>query len=164
MGTRAVGLGHAFPPVIEAVADELRRGCNFTRPSPLEVSCAEEFLSLIDSAEMVKFCKNGSDATSAAMKLSRAYTGRDMIAFCVDHPFFSVDDWFIGTTPMGAGVPKATTDLVATFHYNDIASAEAMFAAHPGRIAGVILEAARIEEPRDDFLHALQRLCHANGA
>lgn len=164
MGNRAVGLGHAFPPVVEAASQELARGCNFTRPSPLEVTCAEEFLSLVDGADMVKFCKNGSDATSAAMRLARAYTGRDMIAYCADHPFFSVDDWFIGTTPMGAGVPKATTDLVATFRYNDIASVEAMFSAHPGCIAALILEAARVEEPEDGFLEKLQRLCHANGA
>ena len=111
MGNRAVGLGHAYGPVVEAAMAELTRGCNFTRPSPLEVACAEEFLALIEGAEMVKFCKNGSDATSAAVRLSRAYTGRDKIAYCADHPFFSVDDWFIGTTPMGAGAPKAVTDL-----------------------------------------------------
>lgn len=164
MGNRAVGLGHAHAPVVQAVVDELARGVNFTRPSHIEVEAAEEFLELIGGAEMVKFCKNGSDATSAAMKLARAYTSRDKIAFCADHPFFSVDDWFIGTTPMGAGVPKAITDLSVTFRYNDIASVEAMFAAHSGEIAGLILEAARIEEPRADFLHAVQRLCHSHGA
>ena len=61
---------------------------------------------MIVGAEMVKFSKNGSDATSAAVKLSRAYTGRDMVAFCADHPFFSVDDWFIGTTAINAGIPE----------------------------------------------------------
>jgi glutamate-1-semialdehyde 2,1-aminomutase len=164
MGNRAVGLGHAYAPVVQAAMKEMQRGCNFTRPSPIEVSAAEEFLALVEGAEMVKFCKNGSDATSAAMKLARAYTGRDTIAFCADHPFFSVGDWFIGTTPMGAGVPKAITDLSVTFRFNDISSAEAMFAAHPDEIAGVMLEAARIEEPLDGFLHALQRLCAENGA
>jgi glutamate-1-semialdehyde 2,1-aminomutase len=164
MGNRAVGLGHAYAPVVEAAIQEMGRGCNFTRPSPMEVTCAQEFLALIKGAEMVKFCKNGSDATSAAVKLSRAYTGRDKIAYCADHPFFSVDDWFIGTTPMGTGAPKAVTDLTLTFRYNDIASVEALFAAHPGQIACLILEAARTDEPAGDFLHAVQRLCHANGA
>ncbi len=164
MGNRAVVLGHAYPAVVEAAMAELQRGCNFSRPSPLEVTCAEEFLGLIEGAEMVKFCKNGSDATSAAVKLARAYTGREKVAYCADHPFFSVDDWFIGTTPMGAGCPKAITDLTVTFRYNDIASLEALFAAHPGEIAAVILEPVRTDEPKDDFLHAAQRLCHANGA
>jgi glutamate-1-semialdehyde 2,1-aminomutase len=164
MGNRAVGLGHAYAPVIEAAMAEMRNGCNFTRPSPIEVTAAAELLALVEGAEMVKFCKNGSDATSAAMKLARAYTGRDKIAFCADQPFFSVDDWFIGTTPMGAGVPKAVADLSVGFRYNDIASVEAMFAAHPGEIAGVMLEAARIEEPQNNFLHEVQRLCREHGA
>jgi len=162
MGNRAVGLGHAFAPVVEAAMEAMRFGCNFTRPSPLEVSCAEDFLSLID-AEMVKFCKNGSDATSAAMKLSRAYTEREKIAFCADHPFFSVDDWFIGTTAMGAGAPKAVTDLSLTFRYNDIESLKALFAANPDQIAAVILEPARTDDPQNNFLSEAQRLCHENG-
>lgn len=164
MGNRAVTLGHAFPAVVKAAAAELTRGCNFTRPSPIEITCAEELLGLIDGAEMVKFCKDGSDATTGAVKLARAYTGRDMVAFCGDHPFFAVDDWFIGTTPMGAGAPEAVRQLSVTFHYNDMASVRAMFNAHPGQIAAVILEPARLDEPQDDFLHELQRCCHDNGA
>jgi len=164
MGNRAVGLGHAYAPIIEAVQAELGRGCNFTRPTPIEVECAETFLSLVTGAEMVKFCKDGSDATSAAMKLSRAYTGRDMIACCGDHPFFSTDDWFIGTTAMNAGIPGQVKALTATFKYNDLQSVQAMFEKHPGRIAAVILEAARLEEPADGFLHKLRDVCHANGA
>jgi glutamate-1-semialdehyde 2,1-aminomutase len=164
MGNRAVGLGHAYPPVLQAVQQELSRGSNFTRPSPIEVACAEQFLALIDGAEMVKFCKDGSDATSAAVRLARAYTGRDLIACCADHPFFSTDDWFIGTTPMSAGIPETVRQLTVTFRYNDCASAEALFYQYPGRIAAFILEPARTEEPQDGYLQALQRLCHANGA
>jgi len=164
MGNRAVGLGHAYPSVVKAAMEDLSRGCNFTRPSPLEVECAEQFLALIGTADMVKFCKNGSDATSAAVKLARAYTDRDLVAYCGDHPFFSVDDWFIGPTPMGAGVPEAINNLSVTFRYNDLASARALFAKNPGRIACCILEAARTEDPKDNFLHELKRLCHANGA
>lgn len=164
MGNRAVGLGHAYPPVVEAVRAELGRGCNFTRPARIELDCAETFLSLVRGAEMVKFCKDGSDATSAAMRLARAYTGRDLIAICGDHPFFSTDDWFIGTTPMNAGVPQAIRDLTLTFRYDDLGSVEALFAAHPGRIAAVILEPSRGEDPRDRFLHRLQALCRREGA
>jgi glutamate-1-semialdehyde 2,1-aminomutase len=164
MGNRAVTLGHAFSPVIDAVRAELDRGCNFTRPSPIEVACAEKFLSLIGGAEMVKFCKDGSDATSGAIRLARAWTGRDHIALCADHPFFSVDDWFIGTTEMGAGVPTATRQLSLSFRYNDLESARKLFLTYPGTIAAVILEPSRTEDPTQNFLHDLRQLCHDHGA
>ncbi|MGH6944335.1 MAG: glutamate-1-semialdehyde 2,1-aminomutase [Geminicoccaceae bacterium] len=164
MGNRAVGLGHAYPAVVQAVQRELLRGSNFTRPSPMEVACAEQFLALIDGAEMVRFCKDGSDATSGAVRLARAHTGRDLIACCADHPFFSTDDWFIGTTPMNAGIPETIRQLTVTFRYGDLAGTEALFDRHPGRIAALILEAARTEDPKDGYLQALQHLCHAHGA
>lgn len=164
MGLRAVTLGHAYPPVVEAVYKQMFLGSNFTRPAPIEVECAEELLSLIEGADMVKFAKNGSDVTTAAVKLARAYTGRDLIAVCADHPFFSVDDWFIGSTAMAAGVPRAIRNLTLKFQYNNIASLEALFAAYPGQIAGVILEPEAMEAPRNNFLHKVQELCHKNGA
>ena len=110
MGLRAVTLGHARPEYQCGRAKQMALGANFTRPAVLELECAEEFASLIPSAEMVKFAKNGSDVTTAAVKLARAYTGRDMIAVCADHPFFSTDDWFIGSTPMSAGIPDSIRD------------------------------------------------------
>lgn len=164
MGNRAVGLGHAYPPVVRAVRDALQDGCNFTRPSAIEVECAESFLELIDSADMVKFCKDGSDATSGAVRLARAYTGRDMVACCADHPFFSTDDWFIGTTKMNAGIPASVSALTATFRYNDIASVQAVFDDYPGRIAAIILEPAKADEPQDNFLREARRIAHENGA
>ena len=77
-------------------------------------------LEVIDGADMVKFAKNGSDVTTAAVKLARAYTGRDLVAVCGDQPFFSIDDWFIGTTELNAGVPKAITEMTVKFRYNDL--------------------------------------------
>ena len=124
MGNRAVGLGHAYPEVIRAAREELENGSNFTRPAPIEVAAAEQFLELITGAEMVKFCKDGSDATSGAVRLARAYTGRDLIGYCADHPFFSTDDWFIGTTPVNAGVPEAIQRLSLPFQYGDLDSAK----------------------------------------
>ncbi len=164
MGLRAVALGHAFDRVNEAVFRQMKLGSNFTRPATIELECAEELLRLIPGAEMVKFGKNGSDVTNAAVKLARAYTGRDLVAICAEHPFFSVDDWFIGTTPMNAGIPQAVRDLTVQFHYNDVASVEALFASHPGKIACLIMEAEKDQEPRDGFLHRVQDLCRANGA
>ena len=164
MGLRAVALGHAFPSVTEAVAKELENGSNFSRPSPLEVECAELFLECVTNAEMVKFAKNGSDATTAAVKLARAYTGRDLVAICADQPFFSTDDWFIGSTRMPAGVPQAIRQLTVKFGFNDIQSLESVFAAHPEQIACVFLEAETAVAPRDGFLEAVREICDRHGA
>ena len=163
-GNRAVTLGHAFPSVVEAVKEELSRGVNFTRPSAIEVEAAEKFMSVVGVGEMVKFSKDGSDATSAAVKLARAYTGRDLIAICGDQPFFSVDDWFIGSTAIYGGIPEAIRNLTVKFRYNDIESVKALLAKYPGKIAGFILEAERIDPPRDNFLQELQRLVREAGA
>ena len=164
MGNRAVGLGHAWPEVVAAARECMTHGTNFTRPAAIEVECAEQFLELIDGAEMVKFCKDGSDATSGAMRLARAWTGRDLIAICSDHPFFSTDDWFIGTTPVDAGIPEAVKRLTLGFRYNDIGSVRRLFEEHPGQIAALILEPSRGEDPAGGFLHEVRRLCTENGA
>ncbi|TGS82668.1 glutamate-1-semialdehyde 2,1-aminomutase [Mesorhizobium sp. M3A.F.Ca.ET.174.01.1.1] len=163
MGNRSVGLGHAYPSVLRAAEKAIRGGCNFTRPARIEVDCAETFLELI-GAQMVKFCKDGSDATSGAVRLARAYTGRDLVACCADHPFFSTDDWFIGTTPMNAGIPEAVRNLTVTFRYNDVASVKELFDRYPGRLAALIMEPSRGDDPTDGFLHKVQRLCRDNGA
>ncbi|MEJ2868895.1 glutamate-1-semialdehyde 2,1-aminomutase [Actinomycetospora sp. OC33-EN08] len=164
MGLRAVTLGHAYAPVLEAVHGVLDRGISFTRPSTLEVDAAEDFLGTVAGAEMVKFAKNGSDATTAALRLARAATGRDLVAVA-DQPFFSVDDWFIGTTGMHAGIPAATRDATLRFAYNDVDSLRALFAAHPGRIAAVFMEAATgMVAPAPGFLQAVRDLCTAEGA
>lgn len=164
MGNRAVGLGHAWPAVVEAARDALGLGSNFTRPHRIEVEAAEALVELVPAAEMVKFCKDGSDATSGAVRLARAYTGRDLVAICADHPFFSVDDWFIGTTPVNAGIPQAVRELTVGFRYNDLDSVRALFAAHPGRIALVLLEASRGPDPAPGFLEGLRQIAHDDGA
>jgi glutamate-1-semialdehyde 2,1-aminomutase len=163
MGLRAVTLGHAFDPVVAAVAEEITRGSNFTRPSVIELEYAEMLCEIIPGAEMVKFAKDGSDTLDAAVRLARAHTGRDKIAICGDQPFFSTSDWFIGTTEMNAGIPEWVRSQTVKFKYNDVASVRAMFDQHPGQISCAVLEAARIEEPRDGFLQELQKLCRANG-
>ncbi|KAB2916098.1 MAG: glutamate-1-semialdehyde 2,1-aminomutase [Hyphomicrobiaceae bacterium] len=164
MGNRAVGLGHAYPAVVDAVMRELAKGCNFTRPAGIEVECAEQLLRMIDGAEMVKFCKDGSTVTTEALRLARAATGRDLVACCGDHPFFATHDWFIATTPMNAGIPQAVRQLTLTFKYNDVGSIRALFEQHPGAIAALILEPAKYADPDAGFLHEVRRLCHENGA
>jgi len=163
-GLRAVTLGHGYPAVVEAAAREMARGLNFVRPSPLEARCAEALLEWVPGAEMVKFAKNGSDVTTAAVKLARAYTDRDLVAICLDQPFFSTDDWFIGTTPMSAGIPDAIRDLTVGFHFNDLDSVDELFARFPGRIACCVLEAATATEPAPGFLEGLRERCTRHGA
>ncbi|MGH7288328.1 MAG: glutamate-1-semialdehyde 2,1-aminomutase, partial [Myxococcota bacterium] len=164
MGLRSVTLGHGYAPVVQAAARAMALGTNFTRPSPLEVELAERMVDLIDAAEMAKFAKNGSDATTAAVKLARAFTGRDKLLFCRSHPFFSTDDWFIGATPMRAGIPHCVSELSIGFDYNDSDGLEALFARHAGEIACVILEPASVEEPREGFLQAVRSLCDRHGS
>jgi glutamate-1-semialdehyde 2,1-aminomutase len=164
MGLRSVTLGHAYEPVVEAAYKQMLLGINFTRPAPIESECAEKLLNLIEGAEMVKFAKNGSDVTTAALKLARAYTGRDLVAICGDHPFFSTDDWFIGSTAMSAGIPVATQNSTIKFKYNDLTSVQALFDLYPEQIACLFMETETAEAPTNNFLHELKQLCHANGA
>lgn len=164
MGLRAVTLGHAYKPVIDAAFRAAMLGQNFVRPSDLEVAAAEDLLSLIDGSQMVKFGKNGSDVTSAALRLARAYTGRDLVAICADHAFFSIDDWFIGSTAMNAGIPEAVKKLTVKFRYNDIESLRSLFVRHPNQIACVMMEAATAIEPAEGYLQKVQELCHQHGA
>jgi glutamate-1-semialdehyde 2,1-aminomutase len=164
MGLRSVTLGHAYQPVVEAAYQAMKMGINFNRPSSIEVECAEKLLSFIEGADMVKFAKNGSDVTTAAVKLARAYTGRDLVAICVDHPFYSVDDWFIGTTDMSAGIPQVVKDLTVKFHYNEIEEIKALFEKYPNQIACLFMEVERLEPPKQGYLQQVKELCHANGA
>lgn len=164
MGLRSVTLGHNFEPVVAAAYKQMLKGNNFGRPSQIELECADTFLGMFENAEMVKFGKNGSDAINGALKIARAYTGRDMVGICADHPFFSVDDWFIVTTPMNSGIPKLMQELTARFYYNDLESIEKMFAQYPGKIACLILEPEKYDPPKSDFLSKAKEICHKNGA
>src|SRR5271156_5587002 len=164
MGLRAVTLGHVFDPVVEAAYKQMRLGVNFSRPAKIELDLAEAMLEIVDGAEMVKFAKNGSDVTTAAVKLARAYTGRNLIAICGDQPFFSTDDWFIGSTEMNAGIPQAVIDMTLKFPYNDLSRLRDLFEQHPGQIACVLLEAEAITPPAPGYLKAVKELCEKQGA
>jgi glutamate-1-semialdehyde 2,1-aminomutase len=160
-GLRAVSLGHAHPRVTEAVRAQLELGSNFVRPAAIELEAAAKFLATVPTAEMVKFAKNGSDVTTAAVRLARAATGRPLVALCRDQPFFSTDDWFIGTTGMPAGIPAATTDLTVTFPYGDLDALAEVVAG--GQVACVILEAATQTDPPPGYLQRLRELCTRHG-
>jgi glutamate-1-semialdehyde 2,1-aminomutase len=162
-GLRSVTLGHAYPSVIRAASEALERGANFLRPSMFELECAEQLLGLVTRADMVKFTKDGSTATTGALKLARAFTGRDLVALCEGH-FFSYDDWFMTTTDADAGIPRAIAELTLTFRYNDLNSLERLFAEHPEEIACVFLEPERTEPPAPGYLSDVASLCRSHGA
>ncbi len=164
MALRAVTIGYAEPEIDEAAIAEIRNGNNLTRPSLVELEAAEVLTGLIESTDMVKFTKNGSTSVSAAVKLARAFTGRELVVRCADHPFFSYDDWFIGSTPIQRGIPDAVIARTKTFVFGDIASLEAAFAQYPDQIACVVMEPATTEPPAEGYLAAVQALCHKYGA
>ena len=163
MALRAVNIGYAEDEIDAAAIEQIKNGNNLTRPSMIELEAAELLVDLIDSVDMVKFTKNGSTAVSAAVKLARAYTGRELVARCAEHPFFSYDDWFIASTPVTRGIPQETIEKTKTFGYNDIASLEALIAQHPGQFACVVMEPSATEDPKAGFLQGVQALCRLHG-
>ena len=162
-GLRAVALGHGRREVVAAAQRELERGTNFVRPSIVELEAAEAFLGTVRGAEMVKFAKNGSDVTTAAVRLARAVTGRPLVAVCSDQPFFSTDDWFIGVTAMAAGIPDAISELTLAFPYGDLAATEQLLQRYDGQIAALILEPTTQHDPPEKYLPALVELAHRYG-
>ncbi len=154
-------LGHKDPDVDAAVRAQLDKGTVFSLPHRLEVEVAELMRATVPCAEMVRFGKNGSDVTAAAVRIARAFTGRDLVACCGYHGW---QDWYIGTTTRAAGIPQGVRDNTKTFEYNDPASLERLFAENPGKIACVILEPIGVVEPKPGFLKAVAEITRKNGA
>ncbi len=164
MGLTSVSLGHAYEPVLEKVVKEMYKGANFQRPSYLEYEMAEKFLDLVPQHDMIKFAKNGSTATTAAVKLARAYTGRKLVAFPYDHPFYSYDDWFIGSTQCNKGVPEEIQQLSVTYKADDLKSLNELFDKYPGQIACVISEPEKDNSLSENYLSDAISLTHKHGA
>lgn len=178
MALRAITLGYADPRVNAAAVAEIENGVNLTRASMVELEAAERVCDLIPSAEMVKFAKNGSNVTTAAVKIARAYTRRRFVCVPRQHPFFSFDDWFIGTTAIQRGVDAVQASSTLVFDYNDVASLTRLFEEHPGDIAAVLMEPATHIVPQGSgdsetwprgaheagFLAQVRDLCTREGA
>ncbi len=160
LGLMPIILGYCDPDVDEAIRTQLNNGIIFSLPSDLEVQLSEKLIELIPCAEMVRFGKNGSDATSAAIRLARAYTGRDRIAVSGYHGWH---DWYIGTTVRNLGVPKVVQDLSSKFIFNDLDSLECLFKTDPTGFAAVVLEPTGVCEPEDGFLESVRELCDQYG-
>ena len=182
MGLRSVNIGYAEPAIDRAAFFGIKSGNNLTRPSSIELKAAKLFTSIIKSAEMVKFGKNGSVSVTAAIKLARAYTGKKIILRCYNHPFFSFDDWFIGSTIINRGIPQEIKSLTDVFYYNNIESLKKKIKQYKNNIACVVIEPAADECPKIDqeiyccglekcnrnyknknhFLKEVQTLCNDN--
>jgi glutamate-1-semialdehyde 2,1-aminomutase len=156
----AIILGYCDQDVNKAVKEQLDKGTIFSLPSPVELEVSQLLVDIIPCAEMVRFGKNASDATTASIRLSRAKTGRDKVAVCGYHGWH---DWYIGTTTRSAGVPESVTKLTDSFTYNDISSLAALFEKNKNQYAAVILEPMNAQWPQDDFLENVQALCKKNG-
>jgi len=157
----AITLGYNDPDVTAAVSKQLLSGVTFSLSHPLEVQVAKEIIAMVPSAEMVRFGKNGSDATTGAIRLARAYTGREHVAVCGYHGWH---DWYIGTTARNLGVPETTQKLSHTFSYNDLDSLKKIFLTYPGQIAAVIMEPMSAEFPLPGFLEKVKETTHKEGA
>lgn len=157
----AVTLGHGDPDVTRAVCDQLEDGVIFSLPHPLETEVAERIIDMVPCADMVRFGKNGSDATAGAIRVARAFTERDRVAVCGYHGW---QDWYIGSTARNRGVPKATQALTHIFTYNDLASLERLLVKHRNEFAAVILEPMNVTDPAPGFLQGVKDLTCRHGA
>lgn len=160
----AISLGHAYEPVLKAVRAQLELGAAFQRPAAIELELARDFLAAVPGADRIKFAKNGSTVTTAAVKLARAYTGRDLVAFPGNHSFYSYDDWFIGTTLCNNGTSLAVRELSLIYDSTQPETLEALFLRHPGKIACVITEPEEVI-PRDpSALRQVAEIARRHGA
>lgn len=157
----AVTLGYGDNKVEKAVKKQLKMGVSLSLPTKLEAEVSELITQLVPAAEMVRFSKNGSDATSAAIRLARSYTGRDHIIVCGYHGW---QDWYIGSTSRNSGVPKAVSGLTHSFEYNNIDSLKEKITLLDGNLAAVILEPMNSTYPKIGFLESVKDLTHKAGA
>jgi glutamate-1-semialdehyde aminotransferase len=154
-------LGHNHPGVNNAVKEQLDNGIAFSLPTEAELRLAQRLIDWFPYAERVRFGKNGSDATSGAVRAARAFTGRDIVLCCGYHGW---QDWFIGTTTRNAGVPQGIRDLTKPFPYNDIPALSNLLHQHDGDVAAIIMEPMGIVEPEGGYLQAVRALASEHGA
>ncbi len=157
MGVGPLSLGYSYGPVNDAVKRQLEDGITFSLMHPLEVEVAELIRTVVPNAEHVRFSKTGCDVTTAAVRLARAFTGRNNVLCCGYHGWH---DWYIGVTDRNAGIPQQTRDTTHTFSYNDIQS---VIDSIDKDTACIILEPTVFEAPKDNFLHKLKEICVQNG-
>jgi glutamate-1-semialdehyde 2,1-aminomutase len=152
-----ISLGYCYDRVDNAIKKQLESGISFSLIHPLEVEAAELLREVLPAAESIRFAKTGAEAAAAAVRLARAYTGREKVLCCGYHGWH---DWYIGSTARNMGVPECVAGLIQSFSYNDYDSAKELIDADT---ACVILEPMIFDWPQDYFLESLQDLCVSNG-
>jgi glutamate-1-semialdehyde 2,1-aminomutase len=157
MGIGPLSLGYAYPAVDNAIKKQLEDGITFSLMHPLEVEVAEMLREIIPNAESVRYSKSGADVTSAAIRIARAYTGKNNILCCGYHGWH---DWYVSTIARNAGIPEGVKELTYTFGYNDITS---LLISLDGDVAAIILEPVVFEAPKDNFLYQVADICKQNG-
>ncbi len=177
MTTNGIGaclLGFADPDVTKAVVDRVENGCMSTLNPPEEVELADKLCEIHPWASQVRFARTGGEICSIAVRISRATTGRDMVAICGYHGW---GDWYIaanlgdgnsldgqllpGLKP--AGVPKALRNSAVTFHYGNKEEFDAILENYGDRLACVVMEPLRHSMPEDNFLEYIRDGIHAAG-
>lgn len=161
MGCHPIVLGYNDPDVNHAIVEQLQKGIVFSLMNPLEIEVTERLIAMIPSAEAVRFGKNGADATSAAVRVARAYTGREHVAYCGYHGWH---DWYIANTDLNLGVPKFNQGLAHSFNYNDLDSLIRIFEEHSDDIACVIMEPLTVLKPAPRFLESVKEVAHHYGS
>ncbi len=156
MAIGPLSLGYAYDKVDDAIKKQLEDGITFSLMHPLEVEVAELINEIIPNAESIRYSKTGADVTSAAIRVARAFTGREKILCCGYHGWH---DWYISVTDRNKGIPNTVQDLTFTFNYNDLQSLKDSI---DDETAAVILEPFVFESPTDDFLQELREICTKN--
>lgn len=161
MGLGAVSLGYNHPEVNAAIAAQMNDAITLTLMHPLEVEVSELIREVIPCAESVRFGKNGSDVTTAAVRLARAYTRRELVLCCGYHGWH---DWYVITSERNSGIPRAMESLTKTFRYNDIDGLNFLMNQYKDQVAAVIMEPVGVDMPQDGFLADVKEIAHRNGA
>ena len=177
MGLRSVGIGYSEPEIDIAAINGIKLGNNLTKASVLELEAAESFIKNFKNIDMVKFAKHGSTAVTGAIKLARAFNKKDYVLRCSDHPFFSFDDWFIGSTNFKNGIPKSYLKYTLNFQYNDIQSLKRKILKYKNKISCLVMEPSTISCPtqqccksfpckfniiKSNYLKKIENLCREN--
>lgn len=161
-GYGCVLLGHRYREVDDAAVTQMGRGFVSFLSNPLQNDLAEVLVGMIPCAEMVRFFKTGTDATTAAVRIARIHTGRSRL---IRWGYHGWADWSVSNFHgFDAGVPRETRDLTHTFEYNDLTSLENVFRKYPEQIACVIMMPFEVDLPATGFLEGVKRLCRENGA
>ena len=158
-----ITVGYNEPSVTETAIEQLKKGSSFSLQAQVECELAEKICHIVPCAEMVRFVKNGGDATTSAVRLARAYTGRDII-LVTQGCYHGMHDWSVGTSENHKGIPEAVRNLSKTFIYNDLGSLEAALKEYEGQVAAVVMEPVQGNGPKEGFLQGAKDLAHKHGA